>query len=236
MLRLYDTRHRLVEPLLPPGTRGLRAYASADLPGQVYADLIRRVLERSSVRVVACRSLDGDLTPLNVRPAEHVPDGMAGALRLLGGRVDLYLSDTDEAVDDAAVRHRVRSAATLDGPVPDGLDPLSVRLALMEHHYRDETTLAPDALRDAGDTIRRWRRRVAEWAELPSSPIAADRAAALTEAFDDDLDTPRALRVLRELEDDREVPPGSKFETFLHADHILALDLSIDIGRPPALS
>ena len=77
----------------------------------------------------------------------------------------------------------------------------------------------------------RWRRKVAEWAEEPSSPIAEDRADAMNEAFDDDLDTPGALRILRHLEDDPAVPPGSKFETFLHADHILALDLSSDIGR-----
>ncbi|WP_051759472.1 hypothetical protein [Herbidospora cretacea] len=231
MLRLYDTRHRLVEPLLPPGSRALRAYTSAGLPGQVHADLIRRVLERSGVRVLACRDLAEDLTPLNVRPAEPVADGMPGALRLLGGRVDLYLSDTEEVVDDAAVRHHARSAATLDAPIPD--DPLPVRLALMEHRYRDAATLTSDDLREAGDTIGRWRRKVAEWAEEPSSPIAKDHADAMNEAFDDDLDTPGALRILRALEEDREVPPGSKFETFLHADHILALDLSADIGRLP---
>ncbi|WP_062442961.1 hypothetical protein [Herbidospora daliensis] len=229
MLRLYDTRHRLVEPLLPPGSRALRTYTAAGLPGQVHADLIRRVLERSNVRVLACRSLDGDLTPLNVRPAEHVPDGMAGALRLLGGRIDLYLGDTDEPVDDEVVRHRARSAVTLDAPTP--ADPLALRLALMEHRYRDAAVVTPDALSAAADTVGRWRRKVAEWAEQPSLPIAKDRADALTEAFDDDLDTPGALRILRDLEDDGEVAPGSKFETFLHADHILALDLSIEIGR-----
>jgi cysteinyl-tRNA synthetase len=53
-------------------------------------------------------------------------------------------------------------------------------------------------------------------------------------AFDDDLDTPAALRVLRNLEKDGEIPPGSKFETFAHADHLLGLDLARDIGREPA--
>ena len=53
-------------------------------------------------------------------------------------------------------------------------------------------------------------------------------------AFDDDLDTPAALRVLRNLEKDGEIPPGAKFETFAHADHLLGLDLARDIGREPA--
>jgi cysteinyl-tRNA synthetase len=53
-------------------------------------------------------------------------------------------------------------------------------------------------------------------------------------AFDDDLDTPAALRVLRRLEKDSEIPPGAKFEMFAHADQLLGLDLARDIGREPA--
>jgi cysteinyl-tRNA synthetase len=53
-------------------------------------------------------------------------------------------------------------------------------------------------------------------------------------AFDNDLDTSAALRVLRALEKDGEIPPGAKFETFAHADHLLGLDLARDIGRAPA--
>ena len=53
-------------------------------------------------------------------------------------------------------------------------------------------------------------------------------------AFDDDLDTPAALRVLRSLEKDSEIPPGAKFETFVYADQLLGLDLARDIGRAPA--
>jgi cysteinyl-tRNA synthetase len=51
-------------------------------------------------------------------------------------------------------------------------------------------------------------------------------------AFDGDLDTPAALRALRGLEQDPQIPPGSKFESFLHADQLLALDLPREIGRP----
>ena len=46
-----------------------------------------------------------------------------------------------------------------------------------------------------------------------------------TAAFDDDLDTPAALRVLRRLEKDSEIPPGAKFETFAYVDQVLGLDL-----------
>ncbi|MFC6081368.1 cysteine--tRNA ligase [Sphaerisporangium aureirubrum] len=117
-----------------------------------------------------------------------------------------------------------------------GLDPLAVRLALLEHRYRQQMNLTWDTLNAADRTLRRWRQQVATWAESPSAALStayADRAMA---AFDDDLDTPQALRVLRELEKDDSVPPGSRFETFLHLDHILGLDLASDIGKPPVVA
>ncbi len=51
-------------------------------------------------------------------------------------------------------------------------------------------------------------------------------------AFEDDLDTPRALQVLRRLEKDAAVPDGAKFETFAWADPLLGLDLVRLVGQP----
>jgi hypothetical protein len=59
----------------------------------------------------------------------------------------------------------------------------------------------------------------------------ADYIAAATVAFEDDLDTPMVLSLLDRLADDPEIPPGSKFETFVQLDLILALDLVSAIGR-----
>jgi cysteinyl-tRNA synthetase len=119
----------------------------------------------------------------------------------------------------------------LSGVVAAGLDPLAVRLALLEHHYRRPVDLTWDALRAADEELRRLRRRVAEWAESPSRPIDDAHSGRVQRALEDDLDTPAALRLLRDLEADESVAPGSKFETFLHFDHVLALDLPADIGR-----
>jgi cysteinyl-tRNA synthetase len=113
-----------------------------------------------------------------------------------------------------------------------GLDPLAVRLALLEHRYRQQMNLTWDTLAAADRTLRRWRERVAQWANSPSKPMCARYSADITGAFDDDLDTPAALRALRELEQDGEIPPGSKFETFAAADALVGLDLARDVGRP----
>jgi cysteinyl-tRNA synthetase len=115
-----------------------------------------------------------------------------------------------------------------------GLDPLALRLALLEHHYRQQMDLTWDTLTAADGTLRRWRQRVAEWADSPSRPMCAEVAAAIARAFDDDLDTPAALLALRRLEKDPQIHPGSKFETFARADMLLGLDLAGEIGRRPA--
>jgi cysteinyl-tRNA synthetase len=113
-----------------------------------------------------------------------------------------------------------------------GLDPLALRLALLEHRYRQQMNLTWETLEAADGTLRRWRARVAEWANSPSRPMCAQITADIAAAFDNDLDTQGALLALRALEKDSEIPPGSKFETFADADQLLGLDLARDVGRP----
>ena len=62
--------------------------------------------------------------------------------------------------------------------------------------------------------------------------MPAGVAAVVEAAFADDLDTPRALQVLRAIERDPAVPPGARFEAFAHLDQLLGLDLVRDVGRP----
>lgn len=145
--------------------------------------------------------------------------------------------------EQQVARHRVTVGPVVFGPASPsdpvalsdvaeaGLDPLAVRLAYLKHHYRDEVRLTWDLLREADRTVRHWRARVAAWAESPSAPLAAGHVERVRAALDDDLDTPSALRALRDLERDDAVAAGSKFESFLHLDQVLALDLSTDIGR-----
>jgi cysteinyl-tRNA synthetase len=113
-----------------------------------------------------------------------------------------------------------------------GLDPLAARLAFLEHRYRQQMNLTWDTLTAADATVRRWRDQVADWANEPSRPMCAEYSSRIAAALDDDLDTPAALRVLRELAKDREIPAGSKFETFASADRVLGLDLVSLVGKP----
>jgi cysteinyl-tRNA synthetase len=125
------------------------------------------------------------------------------------------------------------SAVLLPDLADRGLDPLALRLAFLEHPYRQRMNLAWDTLNAADSTLRRWREMVADWANSPSKPMCAEVTGQIAAAFDDDLDTPAALRALGSLEEDRQIPPGSKFETFAYADQLLGLDLAREVGRAP---
>ena len=181
---------------------------------------------------------------------------LGDAIDLHAGGIDLCFphheherAESNSAAGREAVRHWVHGERLLfDGRamagsgenvvlLPDladrGLDPLALRLAFLEHPYRQPVNLTWDALEAANRTLRRWRELVADWANSPSKPMCAEVTSQITAAFDDDLDTPAALRALRSLEDDQEIPPGSKFETFAYTDQLLGLDVAREIGRAP---
>jgi len=243
----------------PPPNR--RAHAG-DLRTRVLADLIRRNAEhRHDLAVVATLVVpdvtDGvhaaggagddaaraDTAALNVRPAEQTAPATAvtdpvtsqeiivGTCRVGAGPVRFEGREmAGPGADDAAAPVRLDDLAQRE------LDPLVLRLAYLSVRYRDQADLSWEAFGDADRELRRWREHVAEWAESPSKPMCAAVTAEVAAAFDDDLDTPAALRALRGLERDPEIPPGSKLESFMHADQLLGLDLPRDIGRwsPPS--
>ena len=187
----------------------------------------------------------------------------AMSVELLGETIDVHTGGIDlrfphhedeRAQSDSAVGHEVvthwvhgehllfegRKMAKSTGNVvlvgdvvSRGHDALALRLAFLQTRYRQQANLSWEAIAGADKLLTRWRGLVAEWAESPSKPMCADYSAELREAFEDDLDTPRAVQVLRRLEKE-ELPPGSKLETFLWVDHYLGLDLARDIGKAPA--
>ena len=194
-------------------------------------------------------------------PGWHI-ECSAMSLHLLGDTIDVHTGGIDlrfphhedeRAQSDAAVGHEVvrrwvhaehllfdgRKMAKSTGNVvlvqdvlDRGLDPLGLRLAFLEHHYRQQMNLTWEVIEAADRTVARWRAKVADWAETPSAPIHEPTRAAVVAAFDDDLDTPRAVQAMRRLEKDDSVSPGSRFETFVHLDALFGLELAREVGRP----
>lgn len=112
-----------------------------------------------------------------------------------------------------------------------GLDPLALRLTFLQHKYRSQMNLTWEAITAAHELLQRWRGRVATWANSPSTAMDQGYLDRVVAAFNDDLDTPKAVSVLREIEKDESLSDGTKFELFAHLDSLFGLDLARDVGK-----
>jgi hypothetical protein len=250
VLSLYDPEAGANTPVVPARPGLLSTYTSgpatspdqaADLRSYLLADLIRRVAERHRLLVGAWRgdgepsqAVQTDCDAMNIHPAAaspQLPDPLdIGIGPGPAGTASRWLQGGPVRPAGGALASRVAgpySAALAEG----GLDPLALRLVFLQQHYRQPVDLSWDDLAAADRALRQWRELVAGWANSPSKPMCAQYTGDIKAAFDDDLDTPAALRTLAALAADGEIPPGSKFESFAHLDHLLGLDLARDIGR-----
>ncbi|WP_244204309.1 hypothetical protein [Streptomyces africanus] len=124
-----------------------------------------------------------------------------------------------------------RGQSVGSGPL-GGVDPAVLRLALFTRHHDAPVRLEADVLAEAEATLARWRGAVARWARRPSRPVPDDVRGRLRDAWDDDLDVPRVLDVLRGVENAPDLPDGARFETYAYADRLLGLELTRDLGAP----
>ncbi|MER6068314.1 hypothetical protein ABT187_05540 [Streptomyces sp. NPDC001817] len=124
---------------------------------------------------------------------------------------------------------RPRTAAH---PALPGLlsDPAALRLALLSVPRGEPVRLGSGVPAEAAGRLARWRRAVAGWARQPSRPVPDDVRARLRSAWENDLDLPGVLEVLRAVESAPELPDGARFETYVYSDRLLALDLARDVG------
>ncbi|TDC93163.1 cysteine--1-D-myo-inosityl 2-amino-2-deoxy-alpha-D-glucopyranoside ligase [Saccharopolyspora aridisoli] len=74
----------------------------------------------------------------------------------------------------------------------DRVDPMAIRLALLDGHYRQDRSWTADALTSGAARLARWREAVA----LTSGPAAAEAIAGLRASLSNDLDTSGALRAV----------------------------------------
>jgi len=128
-----------------------------------------------------------------------------------------------------------------------GRAPLAVRYLFLQARYRSQFNFTWDALAGAQRAPGRLRDRMAEWTRAPAAgaeagldgpaagtaaaPAGAPSPTAAYEqrfraAIDDDLDTPRALAILGELEADEALAPAERFRAVAGFDRILGLDLA----------
>jgi hypothetical protein len=221
------TKVRPARPGLLRVCAHLEPYGAADLGALrilLVADLLLRAAELRRLQVLITLTSEGQTADLERaadalgihRPAERAMPGQCGP-------ADVHLVGGDAEVDGGLVA-RVGVARGEQGD-----DPLALRLALLGFPWHEPADLTETALAEARDTVKRWRSLVAQWARSPSRPMPAGTAEQVKAAFGD-LDTVSVLALLRDLASDESVPPGARFETFVYADRVLALELPREIG------
>jgi cysteinyl-tRNA synthetase len=120
-----------------------------------------------------------------------------------------------------------------------GHSPLALRLLFLQAHYSSQMNFTWDALAAAERSLERRRARVAAWAADPGPAGPPEATAAYERRFwaavDDDLDTPKALAVLAEMEGDEGLPAAARHRAALAFDRVLGLDLDRAAGQelPP---
>ena len=211
MLRLLETRTGQVVGVRP-GPLRLYVHQPDDLRVCLTADVLRRVALRLRLRVLTTAAHAADHGWLSIPPLD-AGDPLPGAW------------DVGKITSGASV-----GVAEWAAPPREDVEPAALRLALLRHRYREEARLGPEAVSAAGADLERWRGRLADWATRPSEAIHAPYAEETLRALCDDLDVPRALAALERMMDDEDVAPGSRLETALQLDQILALELPSAIG------
>ena len=106
-----------------------------------------------------------------------------------------------------------------------GLDPLAIRLSLLEHRYRSQMDLTWNSISASHKNLNRIRERMQEWSQS-SGKLDKNYLAQFESALNEDLDTNKVLQLLRTLEKDETVSSGDKFQTILKFDEVLGLDLN----------
>ena len=143
--------------------------------------------------------------------------------------VDLWVHGEHLLFEGRKMSKSANNVVLVEDLIAEGLDPLSLRLALMENRYRSQMDLTWESLRAANSTLNRWRTAMAAWGESTGALEDSEVVTALSE----DLDTPKALLRMRAIERDQSLSPQSKREIFNFADQVLALDLSRVVETKP---
>lgn len=116
-------------------------------------------------------------------PSTHVRSP-AGSTAFLGGPSNVVLEPASEVTATSVLTsQRTLRIGAVTTPAPIGPatlasaplrdhEPLTLRLALLRFPYSSPAVLSRARLNRAEETLRRWRFKVAGWADMPSAPAS----------------------------------------------------------------
>ena len=138
--------------------------------------------------------------------------------------VDLWIHGEHLLFEGRKMSKSSGNVVLVEDLVSKGIDPLALRLCFLENRYRSQMDLTWNSLQAADETLTRWRTRMSEWST--SNEATSDQE--IANAFSNDIDTPRAIMRLREIEKSDLL---NRRELFLFADQVLGLDLARPVAK-----
>jgi cysteinyl-tRNA synthetase len=132
--------------------------------------------------------------------------------------VDLWVHGEHLLFEGKKMSKSSGNVVLLDDLISRGIDPLALRLCFLENRYRSQMDLAWNSIMAADETLKRWRNKMSTWGQAATVTVDSEIETWLS----DDLDTPKVILRLREIEKSE---LNNKRELFLYADQVLALDL-----------
>jgi len=143
--------------------------------------------------------------------------------------VDLWLHGEHLLFEGRKMSKSAGNVVLLQDVIDRGFDPLAVRFALLENRYRSQMDLSWESIAAADKVLQRWRKLTAS----PSTDLLSERAEAkrmeILAALCNDLDSPRALQVLRSIEKDPSIRSEEKATLLISVESLLGLGLT----QPP---
>ena len=114
----------------------------------------------------------------------------------------------------------------LQDVIDRGIDPIALRLCLLENRYRSQMDLTWKSIEAAHELLLRWRGKVSQWASEEGLHNASEIDSEIESAIENDIDTPKILLRLRAIEKSE---IKNKRAMFLYADQILGLNLDAGV-------
>lgn len=132
--------------------------------------------------------------------------------------VDLWVHGEHLLFEGKKMSKSSGNVVLLKDVIERGIDPLAIRLCFLENKYRSQMDLTWSSIEAAHETLKRWRMKVFQWGSENTLQIDPE----IESAFNTDLDTPRVIMRLREIEKSES---ENKASIFRYADQVLGLDL-----------
>ena len=133
--------------------------------------------------------------------------------------VDLWVHGEHLLFEGKKMSKSSGNVVLLKDVIERGIDPLAIRLCFLENKYRSQMDLTWSSIEAAHETLKRWRMKMSQWGSEKSMQVDPE----IESAFNTDLDTPRVIMRLREIE---KSDSENRAPIFRYADQVLGLDLN----------